>query len=75
MLVAGQTVLQGKMSGGLYITYWMFCLVFTCAAIIVAFTDVRATSMNIRKQERELIEETIRQIETDSKNRPSHESN
>ena len=75
MLVAGQTVLQGKMTGGLYITYWLLCLIFTCAAIVVAFSDVRATSMEIRKQERELIEDTLRQIESDAKHQPRNRTN
>jgi len=69
MLVAGQTVLQGKMTGSLYISYWLLCLVLTCAAIIVAFTDVRATSHEVRRQERELLENTIKQIEAEARTR------
>ena len=75
MLVAGQTVLQGRMAGAAYIAYWVICLILTTAAIITALADVRATSHQIRRQERELIEHTIKQIEADARNRPRRSNN
>jgi hypothetical protein len=70
MLVAGQSVLQGKLAGALYVGYWLLCLVLTGVAVVVAFADVRATSHEIRRQERELLEHTIKQIEAESRNQP-----
>jgi hypothetical protein len=71
MLVAGQTVLRGKLTGGGYLLYWLLCLVLTSLAILIAFADVRATSHEIRRQERALLEDTIKEIETEAKNRQS----
>ena len=71
MLVAGQTVLQGKLGGSSYIAYWLACLILTSGAIIIAFADVRATSHEIRRQERELLEHTIKEIEAEAKTRAS----
>ena len=50
MLVAGETVLQDKLSSSLFVLYWLACFVFTMLAMIVALRDLRALQSKARKE-------------------------
>jgi len=69
MLVAGQTTLLPRLQGELFFIYWLVCLVLTGVAIVTAFVDARATRTEIKKQERSLLEQTIKQIQDDAQAR------
>jgi hypothetical protein len=67
MLIAGETVLQGRLTGLLFLGYWLACLLFTTAAILVAVLDARALRRQTREEARALLQSTITEIETDAR--------
>jgi|SRR5436190_19150435 len=67
MLICGQTVLKSKLAGAVYLVYWLVCFALTGLAILVAFLDVRALQRSLRKEHRDLLEGTLKRIETDAK--------
>ena len=70
MLIAGETVLEHRLSGAGFLLYWLLCLVFTGGAIMVAYMDVRAVQRKSRLEARELLEKTLHKIETDVRQKP-----
>ncbi len=70
MLVAGQTVFDSRLKGVAVAFYWLNCFGLTAAAIIIAFLDARAAARRICNEERELLNTALRQIQTDTRNRP-----
>lgn len=69
MLIAGETVLQGRLQNVTFVLYWLLCLVLTTAAIIIAFLDARALRQQTREEARDLLQSTLKEIETDAKAR------
>ena len=69
MLVCGLTLLKGRLQDWAFITYWVFCLVLTALALMVALWDVRALQQHTRQQQRDLLENTLKEIETDARNK------
>ncbi len=69
MLILGQTVLQGRFSPLGFILYWAACLFLTGAAVLVALIDVRAVRRQTRRAERELIEDTLKNIQLEAQER------
>ena len=76
MLICGQTVLQGQLKPVVFVLYWILCFVLTGVAMIVAFRDLTDLQQRTRQEHRDLLENTLRDIETEagakySKNRNS----
>ncbi|HWV98851.1 MAG TPA: hypothetical protein VNZ64_04070 [Candidatus Acidoferrum sp.] len=69
MLVCGQTVLAGRLEGGSFLLYWLFCFGFTFLAMLVALWDARALRHRSRQAERELLHSTLEEIITEAKAR------
>ena len=69
MLIAGETVLQSQLQNVTFVLYWLICLILTTAAIIIAFLDARALRQQTREQARDLLQSTLKEIETDAKAR------
>ena len=69
MLIAGETVLQGRLENVNYLLYWLLCLLLTTVAIIIAFLDARALRRQTREEARDLLQSTLKEIETDAKSR------
>src|SRR5215831_13860360 len=67
MLVLGETVLNHRLSELVFLLYWIICFVLTCMAIGCAFLDVRAMQQTVRKEQRSLLDETMREIEGDAR--------
>jgi hypothetical protein len=67
MLVAGVTVLAGKLGNLAFFAYWLVCLGLTGLAILIAFLDARALRYRIRRQQRDLFEATLKEIEADAR--------
>src|SRR6266404_6151420 len=67
MLVCGETLLQGRLNGWLFIIYWPVCLLLTALAALVAVQDFRDLQRRARQQHRDLLETTLKQIETDAR--------
>ena len=69
MLVLGETLLQGKLSGGLLLVYWLVCFFFTGLAMLVAFRDARALLQRTGREQRDLLENTLEDIKSDARAR------
>jgi len=69
MLICGETVLQGRLKPFDFIIYWLLCFVLTGVAMIVAFRDLRALQHRTRQQQRDLLQNTLKEIETEARRR------
>ena len=67
MLVAGETILKGRLQSTGFLVYWLICFVFTGLAIVVAFLDAHALQHRTRREQRDLFEATLRQIEKEAR--------
>lgn len=70
LLVAGETVLKGRLDGMAFLLYWMLCFVFTGLAIVTAYLDARALQTRTRREARELLQTTLSKIQTDAQKKP-----
>jgi len=70
MLVAGQTFLKARLSGAVFIFYWVACFLCTVVAMVVALLDVRALQRETREKQKELLKDTIKEIESNAQTRP-----
>jgi hypothetical protein len=62
MLITGETVLRNRLSPAAFLVFWAMCFVFTFLAIVVAFRDVSIVRRRIREEQRELVEDTLKQL-------------
>ena len=69
MLICGLTVLQGRLNPSLFVLYWTICLLSTGLAALVALRDFRALHERARKEQRELLESTLKDIEIEAERR------
>jgi hypothetical protein len=69
MLILGQTILDGKISGISFLAYWAICFVFLFLAVVVAIRDVKAIQNEVRSEQRTLLESTLQDIEREARNR------
>ena len=67
MLVAGQTVLQGRMEPLAFVSYWSACFILTAIAASVAVIDASRLRAEQRDAQRDLIESTIQEIEREKR--------
>ena len=63
MLIAGETVLQNRLSPVGFVVFWLGCMVFTAMAIGAALVDLFRVRTENRDAQRALIEETLREVE------------
>ena len=63
MLVAGETVLQGRLKALGFIAYWLVCFVVTVLAIGAALLDARAVREETQTEQRALFESTLQEIQ------------
>jgi hypothetical protein len=65
MLALGLTVFESQLQGMHFIYYWLICLSFTLLAALAGLWDLKHVRRQSVEAERELIHETIEQIESD----------
>jgi len=70
MLVGGETVFKDRLGPGAFLAYWSGCFVLTILAIIVALMDFRALQRRIRHEQRDLLDSTLKEIESDARTKP-----
>ena len=63
MLIAGETVLQNRLSPVGFVVFWLGCMVFTAMAIGAALLDLFRVRTENRDAQRALIEETLQEVE------------
>lgn len=66
MLFWGQTVLKTRLEGKTFIIYWTLCFLFAGLAIISSLVESMQVRREYRRQQRELIEKTLREIDRKS---------
>ncbi len=69
MLIAGETGLKTKLSGVPLLCYWLTCFALTMFAVAVAVIDAAWVRHELREQHRALLDETLRQLEREKKDR------
>ena len=69
MLVAGETVLRGRLSAESFLLYWLVCFLLTSSAILVAFRDMRTLQQQVRREQRDLLDKTLEKIERDARDK------
>jgi|ERR1043165_947013 hypothetical protein len=71
MLILGQTVFKSALDGMAFVVYWLVCLCFTSAAIVIALMDLRSVRRQTREEARELLEKTLEEIERRASEKPA----
>ena len=66
LLIAGETVFKGKLSPAGFLFFWLFCFALTAAAIITAFADAKAVTRETVSEQRDLLNDTIKSIQSDA---------
>ncbi|MCX6921972.1 MAG: hypothetical protein NT154_01945 [Verrucomicrobia bacterium] len=69
MLIGGETVLKGKLGKLTFVVYWMVCFALTGLAILIAFLDAWVLQHRIRQEQRELFENTLKEIKDQARTR------
>ena len=69
MLIGGQTFLKDRLSPLATLCYWLGCFLITSLAACVALVDALRIQSERRKAQRQLIEETIAEIEREKQSR------
>ncbi len=69
MLVLGQTLLRNRLPAVWYLVYWAVCLVLTATAMIVALADARDLARGTVREQRDLLENTLKDVEEEARNR------
>jgi hypothetical protein len=65
MMIYGLAFLDRHLALKTFVLYWTVCLMWTLLAAWTALLDVRSIQNESREAQRELIEETLEQIERD----------
>lgn len=69
MLIAGETLLKGRLSPLLMLAYWLACFGLAAVAMIYAVLDASAVARQTSEARRELAARTIREIEQSLKDK------
>ncbi len=69
MLLLGMTVLKGRLKPETFLIYWAVCMGVTGLALIIALVDLRAVRLRARREQEELMNRTLREIERERKER------
>ena len=71
MLIAGLTLLEGRLRGLGFVAYWSACLLTVGLAALMALFDLILTRREVGQAQRELLEESFRGVLPEDRNRPS----
>jgi hypothetical protein len=79
LLLAGETVLKDRLGPVTTLLYWLSCLLVTVAAILCALVDALRSFSQVHRDQRTLLEQTLREIEAERARRqktttPPHKS-
>ena len=74
LLVAGETVFKGRLGDVGFLFYWLVCLGLTFLAIFTAILDVRSLQRHARREQHELLDDTLKHIQSEAKARRSNQA-
>ncbi len=69
MLVAGETIFKGRLGTIGMLVYWLGCFALTAIAMILAIADASAVARRNMQARRDLVSQTIKEIEEQLKDR------
>ena len=69
LLILGETLLKGRLTGVTLICYWLGCFVLTALAAGTALVDAARVRSENRAEQRALIESTLQEIEREKRSR------
>jgi hypothetical protein len=69
MLVAAETVLEGKIPPLWLLLYWLVCFVATGVAVVLALREARDLQNQARAEQRALFDRTLKEIEAEARQR------
>jgi len=69
MLVAGETMLKGMLLGLGFWVYWLICFFLTGLAMLIALRDAKAMLQRTGREQRDLLESTLKDIQKDAQAR------
>jgi membrane protein implicated in regulation of membrane protease activity len=69
MLVCGETLLKVKLKDLTFVFYWLVCGGFTVLAVFVALLDARVLRRRTQREQRDLFEATLGNIQTEARTR------
>lgn len=69
MLICGETLLSGRMAASLFVLYWLVCFILTGVAMIAAVRDLRSLVDRTRREQRDLLEDTLKDIQREARDR------
>lgn len=78
MLVWGQTVLKSRLSGMVFVFYWLGCFLFTFLALMTSALDIWLIRRKQRKERTNLVKNTFTKLESlddDGNSGEKHTSN
>lgn len=73
MLILGMTVLKNRLRLQTFLYYWLVCMVVTAMALIIALLDLRAVRLRSQKEQAELVNRALREIESEKRRRAGDE--
>ena len=65
MLALGLTAFSSALKGGSFITYWLICFLLTGATAITAIIDFAFIRRDLKTKQRELIESTLAEAQSE----------
>ena len=71
MVVAGLTVLDGRLGPRAFVAYWLVCFVVTALAMVAAMLDFHAVRKESRDERETLLTDTLLKIEQEKRSRGS----
>ena len=74
LLLLGETLLQERLKGLVFVCYWLVCIVCTGLAILAALLDVLALKHRTRQEHRALLNDALQEIEAKAKKRAERAS-
>lgn len=71
MVLLGLTLFSRSLQGSAYLLYWLLCAVTIVLAMIFAFWDLQSIRRELRQEQRELLSEAFKTIESEVRNNRS----
>src|SRR5216684_4300864 len=75
MVAAGERLIRSRSNPVLELVYWLVCFLLTAVAIVAAMLDFRALKQRILSEQRDLVETTLKEIQSEAQRRPARTTN
>jgi len=69
MLILGMTVFKDRLRPQTFLYYWLICMLVTALTLVIALLDFRAVRLRSRREQAELLDRTLEEIEREKRER------